>query len=148
MLPEGILVFVLISLSALIKWGSESLDHHLRVCLMVLWRPWQPAASHEACGAFIGRMQMALTYVTHTSIRSKCLPFYDPDLPGWIPFGWAERQCVINVLLVNALLMCCTQKNVVPGAVFITALQVVWSNRVPYVKTSLSSISTMSRGMC
>jgi len=41
MLPEGILVFVLISLSALIKWRSESLDHHLRVCLMALRRPWQ-----------------------------------------------------------------------------------------------------------
>lgn len=62
--------------------------------------------------------------------------------------GEQQRQCVINVLLVNALLMRCTQKNVVPGAVFITTLQVVWSNRVPYVKTSLSSISTMSRGMC
>lgn len=55
--------------------------------------------------------------------------------------GEQQRQCVINVLLVNALLMCCTQKNVVPGAVFITALQVVWSNCVPYVKASLFSIS-------
>lgn len=45
--------------------------------------------------------------------------------------GEQQQQCVINVLLVNALLMHCTQKNVVPGAVFITALQVVWSNCVP-----------------
>lgn len=62
--------------------------------------------------------------------------------------GEQQGQCVINVLLVNALLMHCTQKNAVPGAVFITALQVVWSNHVLSMKTSLSSISTMSRGMC
>lgn len=62
--------------------------------------------------------------------------------------GEQQRQCVINILLVNALLMRCTQKNAVPGAVFITALQVVWSNHVPYVKTSLFSLGTMSRGMC
>lgn len=62
--------------------------------------------------------------------------------------GEQQRQCVINVLLVNALLMCCTQKNVVPGAVFITALQVVWSYCVLYVKTSLFPISARSRGFC
>lgn len=44
--------------------------------------------------------------------------------------------------------MRCTQKNAVPGAMVITGLQVVWSNCVPSVKTSLSSVSRMSRRMC
>lgn len=44
MLPEGILGFVLMSLSVLIKWSAESLDHHLRVCSMVLGRPWEADA--------------------------------------------------------------------------------------------------------
>lgn len=38
-LPEGVLGFVLISLSARIKWRSESLDHHPGVCLVAPRRP-------------------------------------------------------------------------------------------------------------
>lgn len=54
--------------------------------------------------------------------------------------GEQQWQCIINVLLVNTLLMHWTQKNAVLGAVFITALQVAWSNCVSYVKLLLPPV--------
>lgn len=147
MLPEDIFVFVLISLSTLIKQRSESLDHHLRVCLVVLQKPWQPSASHEICGAFIGRIQMVFICHTHRFVPNAFL-FMTMFCQAEFLLADQQQQCAINVLLVNTRLMHCTQKNEVPGAVFVTALQVLWSNHIPYANISHFSNSTMSRGMC